>query len=283
MTIREPDFAGSWYPESSKECLRMFEDFEQLDYQRKGTSPLHGGIVPHAGWVFSGQLAYHVIKTIAMSQKQIETVILFGGHLGSTSPLSVMTHGEFWTPFGTLPTDEPLAKAVVDRFKAHLDPPEQHLTDNTIELQAPLIKHFLPQTKLLVIHAPPRDETLELAAFLAAETSRLGRSAIALGSTDLTHYGPNYGWAPRGIGPEAEEWVRNTNDKSWIDIACKMDSRACIDEALKHSNACCPGAAAAAIRFSREKGATEGDLLAYSTSSEVHKSASFVGYAAIVF
>jgi len=40
-----------------------------------------GGVVPHAGWYFSGKLAARVFHTLK-SMKKPEVVVLFGGHLG---------------------------------------------------------------------------------------------------------------------------------------------------------------------------------------------------------
>ena len=48
-------------------------------------------------------------------------------------------------------------------------------------------------------------------------------SILVFGSTDLTHYGPNYGWSPKGYGPEAVKWVKEVNDKKFIDQALKLD------------------------------------------------------------
>jgi hypothetical protein len=212
----------------------------------------------------------------------VDTVVLFGGHLRPSSPTTIMDHGEFWTPFGEIPTDEELARAVCQEFKIQRESPERHTPDNTIELQAPMIRHLLPGAKLIVVGAAPNDETLELARGIVARARELGRDLMVLGSTDLTHYGPNYGWAPKGHGEEALRWVKEDNDPRWIERACELDTRAMIDEALERQNACCPGAAAAAAECARGMGSTEGELLAYSTSADIRPDASFVGYAGIV-
>ena len=50
MAVRQPDFAGSWYPESERACKAMFDQFESQCVERAGSQPLRGGIVPHAGY-----------------------------------------------------------------------------------------------------------------------------------------------------------------------------------------------------------------------------------------
>jgi len=284
MTVRRPDFAGSWYPDTERRCLEMFRAFEEECVPREGAGPARGGIVPHAGWVFSGRIAYNVIRELARAAEgQVDTVVLFGGHLRPSSPTTIMDRGDFWTPFGAIPTDEELARAVCETFDTVTrESPERHTPDNTIELQAPLIRHLLPEAKIVVIGAPPSDGTLELARGVVARARDLARNLLVLGSTDLTHYGPNYGWAPKGLGEEALRWVKEENDARWIEQACALDPRAMIDEALSRQNACCPGAAAAAAECARGMGSTEGELLTYATSADIRPDASFVGYAGVV-
>lgn len=285
MSVRHADFAGSWYPDSERRCHQMFEQFEaQAVPAPEGVGTLHGGVVPHAGWVFSGGIAYNVVRELARSNGgAIQTVLLFGGHLHPSSPITVMASGDFWTPLGAIPTDEELAAALIALPGVEAVSPERHTPDNTVELQAPLIRHLLPDASMVVVGAPPRAETLSLARAAAEQARRLGRRIVAVGSTDLSHYGPNYGWSPAGRGRAAQAWVREENDPRFIEQICRLDAQGAIDEGLTSSNACCPGAAAAAVELGRALGATAGHLLSYATSADVRPDDSFVGYAGIVF
>jgi len=282
-SVRQPDFAGSWYPGNERECRRAFEEFERSSVARKDVLEPRGGIVPHAGWIFSGRLAYNVVRELAGRAEPPDTVLLFGGHLRPSSPLTVLGAGEFWTPLGGIRIDDELAAALQLAATVRVQDPLHHSPDNTVELQAPLIKHFFPEARLLVVEAPPREETLELCEQLVAVAGDLGRRVVAIGSTDLTHYGPNYGFSPRGSGRAAETWVRDENDRRFVDLALALEPGAMIAEALQSHNACCPGAAAAAARCARVLGATAGELLAYATSGDIRPDDSFVGYAAIIF
>ena len=103
-----------------------------------------------------------------------------------------------------------------------------------------------------------------------------------LGSTDLTHYGPSYDFAPEGSGEAAVRWVREVNDRRFIDAVVALDGEEAVRLALRERSACSAGAAAAAIAFARAGGATAARLLHYRTSLDVMPAASFVGYAAIL-
>ena len=285
MEIRRPHFAGAWYPDQEGACLAELDRYEACAVPYQGESPLVGGLVPHAGWTFSGRLAFNTIREVARSMGDGGdlTVALLGGHLGPRSPAGLLTRGEIWTPLGPIQTDSELANALARRVDLVLHGPEDHPQDNTVELQFPIIRKLMPTARLLVIGAPANPGSFELAHALVQEAQGLGRRLAVIGSTDLTHYGPNYGWTPRGRGEEAEQWVRQENDARLLELAGNLDHDGLLVEALTSQNACCPGAAAAAIYAAKALGATSGHVLSYATSSDVHKSDSFVGYASVVF
>ena len=63
--IRRSVFAGSWYPARASECEREIKGF--LEEGQSLTPPdrkLVAGIVPHAGWYFSGSIACNVIHCL---------------------------------------------------------------------------------------------------------------------------------------------------------------------------------------------------------------------------
>jgi len=281
-----PHFAGSWYPDTERECLQTFEEYEGASKARAGDGPLVGGIVPHAGWFYSGQIAYNVIRELARAARAVDTVVLFGGHLGPRHPITLMPRGDFWTPLGDIPTDEELSDAIAGcGLSVETEAPEAPQRDNTVELQAPMIRHLFPDARMVVIKAPPNPESLELAQAVVKEAGAMGREVVFIGSTDLTHYGPNYGWAPKGRGAKAQQWVREENDRRFVELTCAMDPEAMMQQALVSQNACCPGAAAAAVECGRQRGAAGGELLVQALSTDISPAGgdSFVGYAGIVF
>jgi AmmeMemoRadiSam system protein B len=104
-----------------------------------------------------------------------------------------------------------------------------------------------------------------------------------IGSTDLTHYGGNYGYTPKGSGEKAVEWVRSHNDRRVVDALLAMNPEKVIDEGLNRQNACCAGAAATAVSAVQKMGARKAKKLAYATSYDKSPGDSFVGYVGVVF
>jgi AmmeMemoRadiSam system protein B len=283
MEVRSADFAGSWYPGSERECRRAIEELSQASPPCPGEGKgLVGGVVPHAGWFFSGKIACSVIKCLSYHDS-IDTCIVFGRHLHPGAKNYIMKEGAWATPLGALEIDTEVASRISEEFPFALETPRRHEQDNTIELQLPFIKFFFPEAKVVPVGVPPAETTLQLAKRTAEIASESGRRTIVIGSTDLTHYGHNYGFSPAGMGQDAVNWVKNVNDKRVMDLMIRMDAQGVIKESLTNQNACCAGAAAAAITAARVLGAKRGEMLTYSTSYDIRPDNSFVGYVGIVF
>lgn len=283
MRIRKAAFAGSWYPEDATECEREIKQFLNVPTSlNEGVVPTRGGIVPHAGWFFSGAIACQVFYQLAQNC-QPDVVAVCGMHLGPQSPCVIMTDGAWETPFGPIPVASDLARQVARPFDCHTESPESFNRDNTIELQLPFIKYFFPEARIVTAGVPP-NATARLLGQLLSELGRQNHlQMLFIGSTDLTHYGANYGFIPQGRGKAGLEWMRQENDQRMIEAILKLDPEGIVSEALTHQNACCAGAVAATVAAVKASGAQSGHLLTYSTSFDKHPGDSFVGYAGIVF
>jgi AmmeMemoRadiSam system protein B len=280
--VRKAVFAGSWYPSSASECEREITGF--LAEGKNLTPPgraLVGGIVPHAGWYYSGSIACNVIHCLK-GQDVTDVVVLFGMHLHADSPSYMMAAGAWETPFGEIEVEETLAAELSQKFSFTLETPQRFTQDNTVELQLPFIKYFFKDAKIVAMGVPPHKNSLEIGRTVVEISKRLGLRVKVIGSTDLTHYGTNYGLVSKGTGKQAVDWVRNENDRRVIDAMLALAPESVIVEARSSQNACCAGAAATAIEAAKHLGAERADELAYATSYDKSPGDSFVGYAGIV-
>lgn len=282
MNVRSASFAGSWYPDIPEACEREIQQFLNLKTLEIPEGPWVGGIVPHAGWYFSGAIACHVIQALKTGTPP-DVFILFGMHLHPASPNYIMTEGAWETPFGEIAVEKELARSLSERFPFRIETARSHAKDNTIELQLPFIKYFFPKTRIVPMGLPPKEASVEIGKAAAEISSELGMNARVVGSTDLTHYGYDYGFIPEGTGTSAVNWVRNENDRKIIQAMLAMNPSGVIEEAMAHQNACCSGAAAAALAAGKALGAASAAQTAYATSYDKRPGDSFVGYVGILF
>jgi AmmeMemoRadiSam system protein B len=194
-----------------------------------------------------------------------------------------MKEGAWETPFGELPIADDLSSKLIKKFSFNIETAKNYSQDNTIELQLPFVKYFFENAKVVTMGVPPAEESLMVGKAVAEIAAELGLKIKVLGSTDLTHYGYNYGFVTKGTGPSAVDWVRNTNDRRIIDAMLEMEPAEVINEAKASHNACCAGAASTAMACAKNLGATRAESIAYATSYDKSPGDSFVGYVGIVF
>jgi len=262
-----------WYPASKSECLTVIEQMVAGVKPLPPGARVFGGIVPHAGWYFSGKAAARVF-CLAAKVTQPQGVCVCGGHLGGDPPPLLVTDQAWETPLG----DVPLATEFYEPLRKRLTLKEEHPGDNTIEVQLPFVKHFFPNAKVLAVRGPHSGQAVALGEAVAAIAQELKLSLLAFGSTDLTHYGPNYGWAPKGYGADAVKWVKEVNDKNFVDLALKLDGEGMLKAAARDQSACSAGGAVAAVAAAKKLGASKAALIDYYTSYDIMPGDSFVGY-----
>lgn len=283
MNLRKSVFSGNWYPSDRHACEDQILQFlAEGKNQTVAVEHPEGGIVPHAGWYFSGSIACNVIHRLSQSASP-DVVVIFGMHLNSGSPRYMMPEGRWETPFGPISVDTALAEALTHRYAFELETPTRFHPDNTIELQMPFIRYFFKDARVVAMGVPPATETLSVARSVVEIAQDLNLKIVVVGSTDLTHYGPNYGFTAKGVGSKAVDWVRDHNDRQVIDAMIRMDPEAVMQEGLANDNACCCGAAAAAIATGKARGAQKAEVLVYATSYDKSPGDSFVGYVGILF
>ena len=281
MNKRKRELPRGWYPADKNECQREIESYiegwspSQLQL-RKGL----GGIVPHAGWYFSGKLAARVFYALKLKSKA-DVVVLYGGHLSIEDLPRIVTEEACETPFGDIEVDTGFVKNLMGRMDIKKESPNSG--DNTVEIQLAMVKYFFPEAKLVAIRSPLSMKAETLGREAAEVAKKAGISIVAIGSTDLTHYGPNYGFLSKGIGPASVKWVKEENDKGFIECALKMDAPGLLKHALENDSACSGGAALSAMGTSKALGAEKGILLDYYTSYDIMPDDSFVGYAGILY
>ena len=124
-----------------------------------------------------------------------------------------------------------------------------------MEVQVPFIQYLFPKARILPILTPPAEQAIHLGEIVGSIISSDDeRKIVCLGSTDLTHYGPRYGFTPMGAGKDALKWAIEVNDKQFIDYSLKMQPDKMLESANENYNACGAGAAAAAVAVAKYLG-----------------------------
>ena len=273
--VRKRVLPPGWYPANEKDTVHVIKNWEE-SMEAPGIKSGMAAVVPHAGWSFSGKLAY---KTLRQLYPESKVVIVVGGHMRAGDGIAIADEQYFETPFGPMAAAEDFKK----RLRELITVKEDKAVDNTVEVQLPIVRYLFPEAQFLWLRVGAGEEAIELGRVCAGIAGTLSKKVCMIGSTDLTHYGPNYGFAPKGIGPEAVKWAQQENDEGIIKSMLQMQSEDVLYWGNERKAACSPGAAVAAIEFAASHGCEEGILTGYESSYSLHPDSSFVGYAGIVY
>lgn len=281
--VRMPAVAGLFYPAAADECERALTSlFEAIPHMQVNGMPL-GGLVPHAGWAYSGRVA--ALTVLEMARASPDVVVVFGAvHVRDLNRASVFDRGVWQTPVGDVAVDEELAAAVVgDDVVADMP---AHRYEHSIEVELPLVRHVMPGVALLPVMVRPGPWSAAVGVRVAEAALRLGRRAVFLASTDLTHYGPRFEFEPGGRGATGVRWAKEINDRRFLGLVERRRSGEVVAEAEAHRNACGAGAVAAGLAAATIHGCDGTTELAHTSSAEVRPENGItdsVGYASVVF
>jgi len=292
MEIRNPVVAGQFYSGSNSGCLaelhQCIDDGSSFIHDLPST--ITGGIVPHAGWTFSGDLVGAVFSAIKRIDREIDTFVIFGAvHCYMGRKPAVYDHGSWKTPVGIIDIDSELAGAIVAE-SAGVSDLAVHSSEHSIEVQVPFIQEIFPTARIVPVMVPPVKGVVEFGTSVGKIiAARPEKRVVCIASSDLTHYGPRYGFCPAGVGQDGIRWAKEVNDVGFIELAMEMKPEQLLIHGEENTSACGAGAVAALVAAVKQLGADSPVLLGHTHSNEVmvHKygrsSEESVGYAGIIY
>ncbi len=266
--IRLPAVAGRFYPDDPGRLRAAVDSFLSSGVEEKKIRA-RACLVPHAGYVYSGNVAGEVYRRIEIPAR----VILLGPrHFPRGAPLAILSEGAWQTPLGLAPIDPHLAESMVRAFPLLREDAVAHSSEHSLEVQLPFLQRLAPSFAFVpIVIGPAKWEQLEalghaLASVIAAEREPV----LLIASSDMNHY-------------ESDEVTRVKDGKA-IDQILALEPRRLFDTVRDEKISMCGYAAAVAVLIAaRELGAAQATLVRYATSGEVNGDMrEVVGYAGIV-
>lgn len=184
-TTREPAVAGMFYPDDALVLQRTVDRL--LEQAGREPNAAKAVIAPHAGYIYSGEVAARVYAALAARAGSIRRVVMAGpSHRVGFNGIAVPTARYFSTPLGRIPLDTAAIESLADiPWVQRSDAP--HAQEHCLEVQLPFLQTVLDEfslVPLVVGQARPGevDEVLE----------RLwgGDETLIVISSDLSHYLP---------------------------------------------------------------------------------------------
>ena len=194
--IRPAAVAGSFYPSEAEELGQLIDEcFESSPLGPQGdkspSSSLIGGLVPHAGYVYSGPCAAHFYSLLDNS---IQRVILLGVNHQARGHRAALSPADFWqTPLGIVRIDQELSHLLQGEVKFLKLDETAHAREHSIEVQLPFLQRVLGEFSVIPISLAHISiaECVELGtavADLLRRSRQSGTRTIMVASSDLSHY-----------------------------------------------------------------------------------------------
>src|SRR6202140_561551 len=137
--IRLPAVAGRFYPDDPERLRAAVDSFLAGGEEKKIRA--RACRVPHAGYIYSGNVAGEVYRRIEIPAR----VILVGPrHYPRGAPLAILSDGAWQTPLGMAPVDSPLAEKIVRAFPLLREDAVAHGSEHSLEVQLPFLQRLAP-------------------------------------------------------------------------------------------------------------------------------------------
>ncbi len=208
---RLPSVAGSFYPAGPDELEQMLKTFFARAPVSQADENVLAIISPHAGYVFSGEVAAAAFKHVD-PEKTYKTVFIIGSsHRNSFPGASVYSIGNYITPLGVVQTDLETAKKIAGEDKIMTYDPSYQNNEHSIEVQIPFLQYWLKKDfKIVPILLGTQDERIcnKIATILKPWFTDENLFVI---STDFSHY-PTYNEAVKTDKQVADAIITNNPD-----------------------------------------------------------------------
>jgi AmmeMemoRadiSam system protein B/AmmeMemoRadiSam system protein A len=277
--IRLPVVAGRFYPASAsalKQAVRKFME-DAVPVQVKNPLAI---VVPHAGYVFSGQIAADGFRQAADHSYDVVVILGTNHTSGSFRKISVYPGDGFSTSLGTAMIDKEAVEALLAADPECVPDKSLHQQEHSIEVQLPFIQILFPDARIVpaVIGSPDIGLCRRFGKALAGVLKN--RRALIVASADLSHY------------PHADA-AEDVDDKTLAAME-KLDpallqkvTQTQMNRGIPNLHTCCCGEAAvmAAMSAAKAMGATGGKVIRYAHSGNVQvgERDRVVGYGAVVY
>ena len=232
-----------------------------------------GGLVPHAGYFYSGPCAAHFY---ALLDNSIQRVILLGVNHQARGHRAALSPAHFWqTPLGTVSIDQDLNHLLQRKVSFLGLDDAAHAAEHSIEVQLPFLQRVLGDFSLVPLSLShiSIDECLELGAAVAdllRNTGQSGTRTVMIASSDLSHY----------LSPKATDEL----DSIALEQVLTLNPRALIAAAERENITMCGLLPTSVVLFAANSlDLKHARLLKHCHSGDVTPMRRVVGYASVAF
>lgn len=188
---RYPAVAGQFYPLSASELRNTVSGLFASAKPCVNDEEALAVISPHAGYVFSGEVAATSFNQIDKTKKYDNIFVIGSSHRVYFEGASIYNKGDYQMPMGQVKVNTDLATKLIEENKCFTYRDDAHQTEHSLEVQLPFLQYILQnefRIVPIVIASQSENKIKEIAKALKPYFTSKNLFVI---STDLSHY-PDY-------------------------------------------------------------------------------------------
>ena len=177
-----PKMAGYFYPSDKFELNRYLNEFVKGEplVNKKPVSI----IVPHAGYIFSGEIAGKAFNILNFYKDEFDTIVVIGPSHHVLIDKPAVLNKDYVLPNGQLKRDEILIEELVKENLVEINN-EAHNEEHSVEVELPFLCHINPNFKIVDILTGPYEQ--DAVTKLIDALFKIPRTLIVI-SSDLSHF-----------------------------------------------------------------------------------------------
>lgn len=186
--VRNAILAGKWYPGTQNALSKLIRNYLSNVKPVTLNGELKAIIVPHAGYIYSGQVAAHAYSLL--QTRNFKRIIMIGpSHRIGFRGISVNLQSGYKTPLGIVPVDRDLGKKIINADEKIQWIPRAHAFEHSLEIQVPFLQTVLSDFQIVPILMGQQDFNTcsDLVRSLVKALGNMDRTLV-LASTDLSHF-----------------------------------------------------------------------------------------------
>lgn len=217
--VMESRIAGSWYTADKQKLRKQIAGYIASAGKKKCKNVI-GLIMPHAGYRYSGSIAGFAVREI-VGRKYSRVIIIGPSHYAALfNKISIPDIDAYQTPLGKIALDTDFIKKL-KKSAIFVSRTGYHQREHSIQIELPFIQYAIPGTKAVPLMVGQLDlQTTRKIANILLEL--IDKNTLVIVSSDFTHYGKRFGYAPFGNNFQTESKIRKLDLKAF-DFVRKKD------------------------------------------------------------
>lgn len=266
--VRHAAVSGRFYPGSPELLKKTINGYLEKVPDIKVDGEIVAAIAPHAGYVYSGQIAAYTHKLI--KNVEFDTVVIIGHDYRKTSDsVAFLSPAEFYeTPLGRMPVDTEMVQKLIKYHSGITADKRPHAREHTVEVHLPFFQVLGRKCRIVpVLFGNPVKKNCELFA-KAIDACAGDKKVFVLASTDMSHW-PPYDVA-KNVDLASLEIIPSLDVSKLFAHLSLCDRKGETGELVKFKTSMCArGGLGTAMLFGKAHGAIKAQILKYANSGDV--------------